>query len=169
MVIPDLRCCFDYFRWPTTLADWLDALSGSLMRPTASQVFLQYAYNCRAYLDGAELLGFDITTPRDTIKPLRTLHEAYERLVAFYAKPDDVYHDVHCSALTPASFEQLLLELRFLGLISLECHEIRGPAGGEFYVHLRNPSPGSGLAADSFYAQRERLMRRVIAEMALKT
>jgi hypothetical protein len=50
------------------------------------------------------------------------------------------YRDAHCSAFTPASFELLLADLRYLGLTRFEVMEISGPNGCEFYVHLRNPS-----------------------------
>src|SRR5215468_6748097 len=47
LAIPDHRCCFDYFRAPSTTTDWLSAYFEKRTRPTSAQWFHQNATHCR--------------------------------------------------------------------------------------------------------------------------
>ncbi len=182
MAVSDLRCCFDYFRWPTILTEWLEAFFGHRDKPTSSQVFTQSAFHCRAHIGEEIKHSFDLKTQRALIEPEHTLLEAYRQWIEHLKNPNNIYQDAHCSTFTPASFQLLIVELQFLELIEFSCEEIRGPVGNEFYVHLRrsqSTSTGYGSkstsendtsahGAKAFYTRRTLLLRRVIDEVALK-
>ena len=183
MAVPDLRCCFDYFRWPTILTEWMEAFFEHRAKPTLSQVFTQNAFHCRAHIGSDNKHSFNLDTDRAVIEPQRTLLEAYRQWKSHQQTSNEAYQDAHCSTFTPASFQLLILELQFLGLIEFTCEEVRGPVGNEFYVHLRRSQsisarndPGNNSERDlsandieGFYEQRTLLLRRVIEEVALKS
>ena len=117
MAIPDQRCCFDYFRWPSTLAEWLEAHFARRDRPTAAQMFAQDHVRTHMALATGEADAFGLDVSVDQALPRRTLREHYDRWRRQAEEPvSGGYMDCHCWAFTPASFEQLLLELRFLDL-----------------------------------------------------
>jgi SAM-dependent methyltransferase len=171
MAVPDRRACFDYFRPVSTLADWLEAYFEARTRPTAAQVFAQEAFSSKYRSGGRETANFSLDDDPHCIVPLETLREALSKWEEFRRDPDDNYRDTHCSVFTPASFELLLRDLRFLGLTQFEVLEISATHGVEFYVHLRN---GEKLSADplstgAFYELRRKLMHRVNDEAAVNS
>lgn len=167
MALPDLRCSIDHFRWPSVLGDWLEAYGAGRQRPTNAQFFA--ATSNMAFVRGAHglMAGWSIDVPRDSIVPERRMTEAYQEWSEFHAAPSVAYRDCHCSTFTPASVTQLLLEARFVGLITLDVEEVTNLHGGEFFVHLRSSDDGPP-SAEAFYRERERLARRAIREIALK-
>lgn len=163
MAIPDRRYCFDFYRPVTMLSEWLDAYQEKRAKPTPGQVFRHEAFG--------STLGEQIAWgPQSAGTPTPA-----ERLDAAYAIWQDLirangagaYRDAHCSAFTPASFELLIADLRFLDLVRFDVLEVSGPNGCEFYVHLRNPS-GSAYRLDSsdFYRKRAEIMKRAAVESA---
>jgi SAM-dependent methyltransferase len=162
MVVPDRRVCFDYFRPSSTTADWLDAYFQERTRPTPAQVFLQNSLHSRYRIAGEDLLAFSLDMDPSAIVPLQTLEEAFKRWTDFIAKPDDVYHDVHCWAFTPASLELILTDLRFLGVIQLDVQQITATYNNEFFIRLVNPEhPGSApMTREAFYEKRAKLLQQ---------
>ena len=163
MAVPDRRACFDYFRPVSTLSDWLEAYFEGRTRPTASQVFAQEAFSAKYQAGGRETVNFSLDDDPHGIVPLETLCEALGKWEKFRRHPDDDYRDTHCSVFTPASFELLLRDLRFLGLTQFEVIEISETRGVEFYVHLRNSERFSADPASSraFYDLRRKLLHSV--------
>jgi SAM-dependent methyltransferase len=163
MAIPDRRFCFDFYRAVTDLSEWLDAYNEKRTRPTPGQVFRDGA--SRSALNGQiawSLEAAGLPTPEQN---LELSFADWTRLIG--AATEGPYRDAHCSAFTPASFELLLTDSRYLGLLKLETLEISGPNGCEFYVHLRNPSgSGAGMDQQTFYRRRQEIMKRVAREAA---
>lgn len=163
MAIPDRRCCFDYFRPVTTLAEWLEAYSERRKKPTPAQMFRQasmsslrgdqFAWSLEDFADGI------------APEPAVDLDATFAAWRGLTDGSIDGYCDTHCWAFTPASFQLMLEDLRYLGLLRLEPVEIYGPNGCEFYVHLRNPSsPANQQDRSSFYARRSEIMHRMMSE-----
>ena len=135
MAIPDHRYCFDFYRGVTDLSEWLEAFQEGWTMPTPAQILRH-----RALL--ATVNDRLAWSPEETSLP--TPAEDLDVAFADWRRAtepgaDQTYSDVHCSVFTPASFELLMGDLRYLGLIRFEVVEVTGPNAFEFYVHLRNP------------------------------
>lgn len=169
MVLPDFRCCFDFFRTPTMLGEWLDAYFSQRVRPTARQSFEHNFTQCRAKVGNGERVAFPMQTSRSAIKVLSNLSECYNEWARFVQAPDETYRDAHCSTFTPASFQLLIGELRFLGLIGFECVETVGSGVDEFYVHLQQTEGSrSEVSAEEFHKWREELLHHVVEDIAAR-
>lgn len=159
MAVPDKRGCFDFFRPNTSLGDVLEAYRQERKKPSVGQMFEHESLYARQYLNGSPTSGFNVGVDPASIRPSGDLAQGYETWLARVEKMPDQYFDVHCWVFAPASFERLLRELRFLGLIELDLIETEsGP--GEFYVHLRRASGPCTITADQFAAIRLDLLRR---------
>lgn len=161
MAIPDRRYCFDFYRPVTELSEWLDAFHEKRAKPTPSQVFRHGALH--SVLNGQIAWGQEgagIPTPAELLDQAfadwQTLTEA---------NGAGAYRDAHCSAFTPASFELLLADARYVGLTRFDVLEISGPNGCEFYVHLRNPfGAADRLDRSNFYHKRSEIMARAAVD-----
>lgn len=164
MAIPDRRACFDYFRPHTVLTDWLQAHFEGRVRPTAAQVFDQEAFHARyRRWDGVDAESFDIGWNPARIVPLRDLRSAYDVWVRFNAAPDQDYRDTHCWTFMPASFELLIVESSFLGIVDWQIVEVSATRGNEFVATLRNEAAAAHDAA-AFHARRAELLHQVMSE-----
>ncbi len=163
MAVPDARACFDYFRPHTTLVDWLAAFREERTQPSASQVFQAKSYISMLKTGGKDIIAFSVYDDRANIHIVGDLGAEYQHWVN--AKEADGYVDAHCSVMTPASFELLVRECRYLGLISFDIETISDPIGCEFHVRLvnRRNVPISG----DFNALRTQLMHRIWDERAI--
>ncbi len=167
MAMPDYRACFDHFRMPTRLADWLSAYHRGLTQPTPESRF-DFRANQSMYMRGdVATVGCDINAD-DPIHfaPSRCVRDAYAEYVADFADPGP-YKDAHCSTVFGASFELMVRDLRHLGIIDLEVVEVTPSLGLEFFVYLRKPAAGQAAQEDdeSFYARRAGLQRAVNAQL----
>lgn len=160
MAVPDGRACFDLFRMPTRLSDWLFAYHNCHRQPTAEAIF-DFQSNVAPP-----------NTSRKASEPFclqEDLKGAYDRYLDAQADPGP-YLDTHCSVFFPQSLEVMLRDLQFLGLIDFEIIEISKTWGLEFFVHLRKVAPyaaGSNAADDAFfYAKRKELMQDMILSKA---
>jgi SAM-dependent methyltransferase len=159
MALPDRRYCFDYFQPHTVTAEVLEAYFACRQRPTPAQVFRQESVRAR-YDDGQrQLISFTSEDNPGYVAPQETLTEHFRRWQTFVAQPDEVYRDVHCWFFTPASFELLLRDLEFLGLITLQIHEICGTNWSDIFVHLRKPERRAIPEPAGFYARRKQLLQ----------
>ncbi len=161
MAIPDYRACFDHFRMPTRLSDWLAAYKEDRTQPSPETVFDGCANKARFMRDGEATVGCNLTRddPRGFI-PEKALIRAYED----YAQSETLqqaYNDAHCSLVFPETFELFLTDLRKLGLIKLDIEEISETMGMEFFVHLRKPEEFVEVPDDTFYENRHRLLVEV--------
>jgi len=161
MAIPDLRCCFDFFRWPTTLPDMLRAYHQNQLKPDAFNIFTaNYAKT-----NNIGRIGF----PREKISIEQDLQGNYKKLKLAMQQADaergDEYEDIHMSTFTPSSFKLLILELRHLGLIQLEIAYSYATLGNEFLVHMRK---GEDVIDNQeiFSSKRKELLMQTIYEIA---
>lgn len=159
MAIPDLRCCFDYFRWPTTLTHVLKSYHECKQKPNPFDVFDSQ------YLETNNFgrLGY----PRKDIKIIRALRDVYGQLQYSLTSDSDPYTDTHCQAFTPSSFQLLIWELRHLKLLDLEVFDISETIGNEFVVHLR-PAQSNYPSGNEFTARRQKFLVNTIKEIGKK-
>ena len=166
MAIPDCRACFDFFRMPTRLSDWLEAYHQGRRTPKAATIFdceSLFAYHVRGTKTYPScVLG--IHDPED-FKPANNLKQKYEEFLK-RLKNEDSYTSTHCSVLFPESFELLLWELRFLNLVELEILEITKTVGNEFVVHLIK-EPKESTDEEYFYVRRNELLLSVSRNIGL--
>lgn len=156
MAIPDGRSCFDHFRFPTRLSDWLDAYHEDRRRPTPATLF-DGDVNRANYFRGEDSFpGSTLDEDPAGYRLERDLRGAYGRYVAERADPGP-YRDAHCSVFLPQSFELLIRDLHFLGLCPLEFVEGAENATHEFFVHLRKPAEPQPVDEAAFYARRDAL------------
>lgn len=133
LVVPDKRYCFDYFRWPSTTGDVLQAFADARRRHPAGVVFDHVAQIVKR--------GGDVSWNAQASGDFRFMHELGEAKAAFErARDNDEYVDVHCWRFTPASFRLVLTELRLLELVALDEACAFPTEGCEFFLTLRPTS-----------------------------
>lgn len=167
MAIPDYRACFDHFRTPTKLADWLSAYHRGVTQPSPETRF-DFRANQSMYMrGGVATVGCDISADDPaSFAPARVMREAYAEYLADLAEPGP-YKDAHCSTVFGASFELMVRDLRHLGIIDLEVVEVTPSLGLEFFAYLRKPAAGGPVEEDdeTYYARRASLQRSVNAQL----
>ncbi|NJO55309.1 MAG: hypothetical protein HC834_01970 [Rhodospirillales bacterium] len=140
MAVPDCRACFDHYRFPSTLADWLQASFEDRNKPTAAQIFDFNTLNARYYRNGVGDALVGCSLPEELpihFKPEELLEAGYAQWQSLQHAPSSVYVDTHCSTFFNHTLELILRDLRFLGLIQFDIIEISETKGLEFFVHLR--------------------------------
>lgn len=165
MAIPDGRACFDHYRIPTRLSDWLDAFNEDRSQPSAATIF-DYQANTSLYFRDGELsvgCSWGEENPMN-FRPSMNLKGALD---SYYAgrETSATYKDTHCSVLFPEILRLMLEDLIFLGLLDLEVIEVTSTQGLEFFVHLRKPFQFNVPDEASFYARRSQLLRDLSTEM----
>jgi SAM-dependent methyltransferase len=162
MAIPDLRCCFDFFQWPTMIDEWLCSYLNQKPAPEPSDIFRM---RCRE-VNNFGYLGY----PKDQIFLVGDLADSFNHLTQRMAAGRAFeYVDAHCSFFTPTSFRLLVRELRFLGIITLDIVNISGPVGNEFFVQLASKPLGhADQDAKLFDLERQKLLFDLISEIAVK-
>lgn len=163
MAIPDLRCCFDFFQWPTMVEEWLAA---ELQGQQELSAFELFRASCRLTNNFGKL-----DYPQQQIALTGDLLTSFQQLLLDVdAGPAGEYRDAHRSFFTPSSFRLLLSELQYLGLTGLEIVQLTGPIANEFIVQL---APGSGpqtwISPEEFGRQRRQLLFEIIDEISLKS
>lgn len=136
MAVPDGRGCFDYYRPETRIGDWLEAWLENRQKPTARQVFEGSASSAIATVKNRDSTAFWVGIETENVRLQGNIDAAFR--VWRDGLGADAYTDAHCTVLTPASLELLLVECRHLGLITLETESMSDPVGCEFFVRLRN-------------------------------
>lgn len=165
MAIPDKRVCFDYFRPHSTTSQMIEAYFENRNKPTYAQVFDLNALHSRYRRVEEMQTGFSMADDSSNVVALRTLREAFLDWEARRRAGDQTYIDTHCWMFTPASFELLVNDLNFLGLIDFRAVEISATNGNEFYAHLRNGGAGA-LDDELFYNRRQVLLQRIADDLA---
>ncbi|MGB7271556.1 MAG: adenine phosphoribosyltransferase [Albidovulum sp.] len=160
MAIPDYRACFDHFRFPTRLSDWIRAYREDISAPDADTI-LDYVMNKSTYQDetGSYQSGSLQRSFPDRYVVDQDVERAYE-LYLEQIKPDPAYTDVHCTASFGATFELMVRDLVYLGLLDLEVVEVTETVGHEYFVHLKKSSV-SKVSQEAYYKRRAELMREV--------
>lgn len=159
--VPDYRACFDHFRMPTRLCDWLRAYHENATQPSAESVF-DFRSNFAAYLSDKGKMPASSLASADTkrFELSRTLYQDYQEYLSNKSAKFE-YSDVHCNVFFPEILELLLLELRFLGLMGLDIIEVSHTRSYEFFVHLRKPASRDTMSEEEFYDKREDLIRAI--------
>lgn len=152
-VIPDLRTCFDLYRFPTVTAD---VIATHLNKPRihqARQVFDAVAQS--ATFNGGHLPG---ARELNMIKFSHDIRSAYDAAKDSTA-PDAPYKDIHAWTFTPVSFRLLLTELNLLELVALKPLWISPRYGNQFcaVLHVAPRLSASEIASDRDRLACERL------------
>lgn len=171
MAIPDHRRCFDYFRPISRLSDWIQSFYINQEKPTLAQVFegrIAFAH----YNDGfSDRVDFHSDTLASTVSCDIDLDQEWMVWSSFIDQRGSInqlaseYMDAHCSVFTPSSFELLIKDCGFLGLINFEIVEVLSE-GFEFHAHLRPASDSSALRPDNYASIRTGLLHRIRDEEA---
>lgn len=170
MAVPDYRACFDHYRFPTRLAEWLEAWFEDRQAPTPAQVF-DGAINRADYFRfgrGSAQTGVDMKREHwRHFEPARCTRAALEAWRAADAEPNRPYEDAHCSVFFDKTLELMVRDLIHMGLLDLELVEMIGTHDTEFYIHLRKPLPGQAAAVDetAYYRRRAELLREITASL----
>jgi SAM-dependent methyltransferase len=161
MAVPDYRACFDHFRMPTRLSDWLSAFHENRSQPNAETIF-DAEVNLSSYMqDGKPTVGCDLATGNHAnFAPNGNLLKAYSGYLERRASPSD-YKDAHCTVMFPETLELLLRDVAHLGLIDLEVIEVSQTSNLEFYVHLRKPIKSESTNKLPYEKIREGLLRKI--------
>lgn len=171
MAIPDYRACFDHYRMPTRLSDWLRAYYEDSDTAAPERIFDAEAVGAD-YHDGMrtrQSYNMDRILP-DKFVPWTNLKTSFDNYLQRLERPCP-YADRHFSVLFGHSFELMLRDLIYLDLLNLEVLEVTPTRGHEFFVHLRKTESPPRDEAD-FYDLRERLLRQVhrgMGPLAYKT
>ncbi len=156
MAIPDYRACFDHFRAPTRLADWLQAYHENRAQPSPSMIFDFMAGHSHYSTEAGSPAGF---------VPSGDLRGSYQDYLARLQHPAD-YEDIHCSTVFGDLFKLLVMDLRHLGLIDLQVLTVTETYKIEFFVHLvkvAEDAPQPSL--EEFTSARLAVLRRVNASL----
>ena len=171
MAIPEKRACFDYFRPVSSLDEMLLAFREKRRRPSIEQLFRQHIYWEQIHRDGAPLAGWSIDDNPREIVPHFSLENAFGIWKSQTENPDEIYRDTHCWAFTPSSFELIIRDLVYLGLVRFEVESISCAYGNEFYARFKKTA-GSALSAEEcteYPARRTALLLRVMDELSLNS
>ncbi|MEM6577250.1 MAG: methyltransferase domain-containing protein [Pseudomonadota bacterium] len=156
MAIPDYRACFDHFRFPTRLADWLEAYREDRNQPAPATV-LDGSLSVAMYLarDGSERPGFRIGSANfERFSFAQDVPALYQR----YLKGSEEYIDTHCSVTCPEILHLLLSDLIHLGLIGFEIVSISRTRTFEYFVHLRKPDQTTEADQEKYKKKRPYLL-----------
>ncbi len=161
MAVPDYRACFDHFRSPTRLVDWLNAFHRNVQKPDPVAIFDNESNSAAYMVSGQRSIGCNIATGKaSNFILLGNLRDSYNKFLE-RSNNDYEYKDAHCTVMFPESLELLFRDCFHLGLIDLEVVEISKTRGLEFFVHLRKVAPDSIARDDIHHELRQDLMRRV--------
>jgi SAM-dependent methyltransferase len=166
MAVPDMRACFDIFRMPTRLVDWLAAYHEDRSQPSP-ETFFDASSNVAPHVrNGVVAVGaaLNVANPAE-FKLSSDLRDAYATFVKMLDQPGP-YRDAHCTVMFPETLELMLRDLRYLGLIDLEIIEVSQTQGIEFFIHLRKPiAKVSAIDKAEHLAVRQALMERINANL----
>jgi len=130
LIVPDKRYCFDYFRWPSSTGDVLQAYTDKRTRPTPGAVFDYFSNAVR--MSGAHIWGPE--TEAGSFSYIHTVERANQLWKA--AQTSQEYIDIHNWCFTPFSFKLILHDLNSLALTQLNEKCSFATTGCEFYVTL---------------------------------
>lgn len=152
LAVPDRRFTFDYFRWPSSTGDVLQAHLDKRVRHTTGQIY-DAAANA-AFKNSA--IAWSKGEPGEVVLLRPTLEHAMSRVRE--SLDTDQYMDAHGWVFTPSSFRLIISDLNALGHIRVDETMFAESSGCEFYASYANRT--STLTTD-----RLALMRKAHAEM----
>ena len=163
LAVPDQRYCFDFFMPWSSTADLLMAYGEARSRHTKASFFRMAAYNAVGIVNHGHR---DELVSAQDIGLQSDLHHAYARFCTHDESTDAGYVDNHTWYFTPSTFELVMLELRALGLLSLEVEMVERGPWGEFLVCMRKSSEPLPLTAEELNARRLGLLKQSVRELA---
>jgi SAM-dependent methyltransferase len=165
MAIPDHRACFDYFRPVTRLSEWIQAFVEDRSKPSRAQDFDSRELFAR--FDDGKQRGFAFyrNSPPEKVSVDLGLDVVFGDWMERQRTNEENYYDAHCSVFTPSSFELLIRDAAYLGLVPFEVVEIFD-AGCEFHAHLRSNQATEALRPADHERIRNALLLRIQDEAA---
>ncbi|MCA8834136.1 MAG: adenine phosphoribosyltransferase [Proteobacteria bacterium] len=160
MAVPDYRLCFDKFRVPTRLSDWLVAYHSDKKQPAPADMFDQSMGSTRMPDSSPYIVALENPSPPKPYLTVMNFRDQYQVFCEKLKTPGP-YQDTHCSAVFPEMLELYLRDLRHLGLIDLELIDSPEQHGGEFFVYLKKVATPSQTSDEDHCKVRESLLRRV--------
>ncbi len=154
LVVPDKRYCFDYYRWPSSTGDALQAFTEQRVRHSPGTIF-DHSANVSKMNEKITWTEND----RGDIQPMHTLDEAAGAWKL--ALQNEEYIDCHGWTFTPSSFRIILHDLQKLGLTDLVEVGSFDTEGFEFWITL-----GKGQENPVVY-DRTALCKAMIREMEM--
>jgi predicted SAM-dependent methyltransferase len=134
LAIPDKRYCFDYFRFPSTTGELLEAHYQKYTRHTPGKVFDAVI---NASKRGEKTAWSDTDTGQ-----LQLLHDIkHAKTKLKEAQESNEYVDIHNWMFTPASFRLLISDLQLLKLTRLSYVDHLPTQGFEFFAILSPKAP----------------------------
>ena len=130
LIVPDKRYHFDYFRWPSSTGDVLDAYINKKIRHSPGTVFDFCANSVRM----GENTAWSKGDSYENVSFINNVELAHKFLIR--AQESDEYLDVHSWRFTPSSFKLILHDLNKLGIIKLSEICSFDTAGCEFHITL---------------------------------
>lgn len=165
LAVPDHRCCFDFFRPLTTLADWLEAFFEQRRTPTPRQRFEFNSLYCLK--QGSETWPIEDLCTGDLPQFSNDLVHLYREWVRDNQAPEpEFYHDIHCGVFTPASLRLLLESVIDLSLSEFTILEVSDTVSNEFFVHLLKADRPEHIATEIRSDNRTILAWQMIREAA---
>lgn len=158
LAIPSHLGCFDYFRVPTRLSEWITAFRQDSKQPSPAQIF-----------DSRERFSFPVGNEHvvggnEGVSLTRSLNIEGE-YNNWIASPTG-YIDAHCSVFTPASFELLIRDAAYLDLVPFMIEELSSNSG-EIYACLRvEPDLEKRRPENYLHDQRTQLLQQIRNEEA---
>lgn len=160
MAIPDMRKCFDVFKPISSIREVLAAHREKRVVHTPETLFEARALSLNRNGVGAWVAGSK--APLAFTGNFDHAWQAYQHDVANQGAP---YVDAHAWFFTPASFELLIFELGYMGLLDLSIDSMVESHGAEFIVQMRAGRPAKPSLAD-FDKQRLELSMKQAKEFA---
>ena len=159
LAVPDKRWCFDCLKQVSSTGQFLAA-----HRMGAQRHGLIARFDHSAYIAFDNGRGAWARERLPGLKLADTLENAYSQFQNWSPDPATPYVDSHGWAMTPASFELLILEINALGLTDWHVEWLLPCWGMEFYVRLSR-----GRLQFATHAEREdrrmELLKRIILEL----
>ncbi len=165
MAVPDYRCCFDRFRVPTRLSDWLTAYHLDKKQPNAADLFDARIGSTTMGDDIAYMVKLNFAYRPTPYVACKNFRGEYNNFCKEIKKPSP-YQDTHCSVFFPELLELYLRDLRHLDLIDLELIESPKQNGAEFIVYLKKVATPPQTSEEDYRKVRQDLLRKIIQEMA---
>ncbi|TRC79841.1 class I SAM-dependent methyltransferase [Mesorhizobium sp. WSM4307] len=161
LAVPDMRKCFDLFKPPSSLREVLVAYREKRIRHTPETLLEARAMSVSRDGSGSWLAGSK--TPLKFTGNFDHAWLSYQNDVVNTAGD---YIDAHAWFFTPSSFELLIHELNYMGMLDLVIRSLEENPGSEFIVQLQARSRASKMTLAEFDLIRIDLSTRQAAEFA---
>jgi SAM-dependent methyltransferase len=158
-VIPDLRTCFDRFRFPTVASDVISVHQMRHVVHQGKQIYEAFAQGVNLN-PGRKIRCFDLTDAEFTYD----LSFAYENM-CLSENPSSSYKDAHAWTFTPPSFQLLVVELFLLELMSLEIVQLSPVYGNQFSVVMKKADSQKRIEMVELYKKNRINLSKIVYSM----